>query len=75
MVRQTLTRLQRFLEVLNERLAGRDSVVTGRVTIADITAVVAVDFARVVRIKPTEADHPHILRWRARMAERPAMAL
>jgi glutathione S-transferase len=70
-----LARLQRFLEVLNERLAGRDTVVTERLSIADITAVVAIDFARVVRVKPTEAHHPHVLRWRARMAERPAMSL
>ena len=70
-----LARLQRFLGVLNERLAGRDTVVPERLSVADITAVVAVDFARVVRVKPTEAHHPHVLRWRARMAERPAMAL
>ena len=42
--------------------------------IADITAVVAVDFARVVRIKPGE-QHPHLQRWRAAMALRPSMAL
>jgi glutathione S-transferase len=35
---------------------------------------VAVDFARVVRVKPGE-EHPNLLRWRAAMAARPAMAL
>ncbi|HUP05690.1 MAG TPA: glutathione S-transferase [Caldimonas sp.] len=70
-----VARLKRFFEVLNERLATRPMVATDRFSLADITAVVAVDFARVVRVKPTEADHPHIVRWRASLAERPAIAL
>jgi len=36
--------------------------------------VVAVDFARVVKVKPGE-QHPHLLRWRAGLAQRPSMAL
>ena len=47
---------------------------TDRFSVADITAVVAVDFARVVKHKPSE-QHPHLLRWRAAMAQRPSMAL
>ena len=70
-----LARLKRFFEVLNERLAERPMVATGRFSLADITAVVAVDFARVVRVKPTEDEHPHIVRWRAALAQRPSMAL
>jgi glutathione S-transferase len=72
--RRGLERLQRFLVVLNERLDGRDYVAAGRFSVADITAVVAVDFARVVKVKPGE-QHPHVLRWRAKMGERPATAL
>jgi glutathione S-transferase len=41
-------------------------------SVADITAVVAVDFARIVKIKPDER-HSHLLRWRAAMAERDGM--
>jgi glutathione S-transferase len=69
-----LARLQQFFVTLNERLAGRAFVATDRFSVADITAVVAVDFARVVKVKPGET-HPHLLRWRAAMAERPAMSL
>ena len=43
-------------------------------SIADITAVVTVDFARAVRVKAGE-QHGHLLRWRAAMALRPSMAL
>jgi len=69
-----LARLQQFFITLNERLAGRDFIVTDRFSIADITAVVAVDFARVVKVKPDER-HPHLQRWRALMAKRESMAL
>jgi len=67
-------RTHRFFEVLNERLAGRETIAGAGFSIADITAVVAVDFARVLRIQPAE-QHPHLLRWRAAMALRPAMGL
>jgi glutathione S-transferase len=69
-----LQRLQHFLAVLNDRLADRAFIATDRLSVADITAVVTVDFARVVKVKPGDA-HPHLLRWRAAMGERPSMAL
>jgi glutathione S-transferase len=72
--RRGLERLQRFLVVLNERLDGRDYIAGSRFSVADITAVVAVDFARIVKVKPGE-QHPHLLRWRAKMGERRATAL
>ena len=67
-------RVQRFFEVLNEHLAAREFVATDRFSVADITAAVAVDFARVVKVKPGD-EHPHLQRWRAAMALRPSMAL
>ena len=69
-----LARVQQFLVMLNDRLAGRDFIATDSFSVADITAVVAVDFARVVRIKPCE-QHPHLQRWQAAMAQRPSMSL
>ena len=69
-----LVRVGQFFQLLNERLADRDFIATDRFSVADITAVVAVDFARVVKQKPGE-QHPHLLRWRAAMAARPSMSL
>jgi glutathione S-transferase len=69
-----LQRLQHFLAALNDRLADREFIATDRLSVADITAVVTVDFARVVKVKPGEA-HPHLLRWRAAMGERASMTL
>ena len=69
-----LARVQQFFVMLNERLAERDFIATDSFTVADITAVVALDFARVVRIKPGE-QHPHLQSWRAAMAQRPSMSV
>jgi glutathione S-transferase len=69
-----LARVKQFLVVLNKRLADHDFLAADRFSIADITAVVAVDFARVVKVRPDE-QHPHLGRWRARMAQRASMLL
>jgi len=69
-----LARARQFFSNLNERLAEREFVAGNRFSVADITAVVAVDFARVIKLRPAE-EHPHVQRWRLAMAQRPAMAL
>lgn len=69
-----LLRVQKFLVTLNDRLERRDFVATDRFSIADIAAVVAVDFARVVKVKPGE-QHSNIVRWRAALAQRPSLTL
>ena len=67
-------RAQQFLDMLNAHLAGRDYVATDRFSVADITAAVAVDFARVLRIQPGE-QHAELRRWRDALAQRPAFQL
>jgi glutathione S-transferase len=67
-------RTQDFFDMLEQRLAGREFIAADRFSVADITAVVAVDFARVIKLKPGER-HPNLQRWRAAMAQRPAMSL
>lgn len=69
-----LARARQFLVDLDRQLAGREFIAAGQFSIADITAVVVVDFARAVKVRPDES-HPNLLRWRAAMAQRPAMAL
>ncbi len=69
-----LARLQQFFVALDAQLAGHEFVAGEHFSIADITAVVAVDFARVVKVKPGDA-HPHLQRWRAALAGRASMAL
>ncbi len=69
-----LLRVQHFFDMLNERLAERDFIAAGQLSVADITAVVAVDFARVVRVKPGE-QHVHLRRWRDAIGLRAAFNL
>lgn len=69
-----MARLQQFFGTLNERLADRDFIATDRFSIADITALVTVDFARIIKLKPSD-QHPNLQRWRAAMAKRPSMSL
>ena len=69
-----LARVEQFFAMLNERLIGRTFIAAGRFSVADITAVVAVDFARVVKRKPGE-QHAELLRWRSVMGSRPSMSL
>jgi glutathione S-transferase len=69
-----LARVWQFFADLNARLAERDFIAAQQFSVADITAVVAVDFARIVKVKP-DARHPHLLRWRAAMQQRPSMGL
>ncbi len=69
-----LARAQQFMDMLDAHLAGRDFIAAKQFSIVDITAVVAIDFARVVRIKPGE-QHVNLLRWREAMALRPSFSL
>ncbi len=69
-----LTRLQQFFETLDAQLASHPHVAGSAFSIADMTAVVALDFARVVRVKPLE-QHSNLLRWREAMALRPSFSL
>src|SRR5450755_1092798 len=69
-----LARARQFFVTLNERLTGRDFLAADRFSVADITAVVAVDFARVIKLRVDE-QVPELQRWRAAMAQRPSMSL
>jgi glutathione S-transferase len=59
--------------MLDAHLQGRNFVAIEHFSMADITAVVTVDFARVVRRKP-KPEHENIARWRAALAERASLA-
>ncbi len=66
-------RLNIFMDMLNAHIEGREFVAGNAFSLADISAVIAVDFAKVVGVTP--ADHAHIVAWRARMAQRPSFSL
>mgnify|MGYP000983953852 CR=1 FL=1 len=67
-------RLLDFLARFDAHLAGRDYVAGDFFSLADITAGVALDFARVLRVDAGEG-RPNIAAWRARLAERTSFSL
>ena len=67
-------RLALFFDVLDERLEGREFVAIDQFSLADITAIVAVDFARVIKLQPQEHQQ-NLNRWRASLSDRPSLAL
>ncbi|MEQ9152165.1 MAG: glutathione S-transferase [Parvibaculum sp.] len=64
-------RLNQFFEMLNARLKGRDWIAIDRFSLADITALVCVDFAKWVKHEP-KPDHADLLRWHAAVSARPS---
>ncbi|MEP0176679.1 MAG: glutathione S-transferase family protein [Paraglaciecola sp.] len=60
-----------FLKVLERRLGESEYIAGDSYSIADITALCALDFARVVNIKLTE-KHPNLKRWYASVSSRPS---
>ena len=63
-----------FMDKLDTHLDGRDYIAADRFSLADITVVSFLDFARVVGKKITDA-HPNVARWRALLAERASINL
>ena len=64
-------RLPAFFEVLDQALADREFLATDFYSLADITALVVVDFARWVKVVPQER-HVHLKRWHEQVSARPS---
>ncbi len=65
------TRVQRLLELVERRLADREWIAGDRYTIADITMMVTVDFARLIKVEsPPEATN--LARWFKTVSARPS---
>ncbi len=62
---------EKFMRTLDRRLAEHEFVAEDRFTIADIVAVVGLDFARLIRYRPPE-ELTHLARWLEACKARPA---
>jgi glutathione S-transferase len=60
-----------FLEHLDDELAKRNFIAGDAYTVADITAMIAIDFMRVSRMAVPDAQI-HLKRWYAAVSERPS---
>jgi glutathione S-transferase len=66
-------RLDVRLGEIDRRLEGRDWIAADRLTIADVTALVAVDFLRVIKHQIPES-YTNLIAWHERMRARPSVA-
>jgi glutathione S-transferase len=62
---------EKFMKTLDRRLADHAFIAADRFTIADIVAVVGLDFARLIKYRPPE-DLIHLARWLEAVRARPA---
>ncbi|MBA4806602.1 glutathione S-transferase [Brevundimonas sp.] len=62
---------ERFMKTLDRHLAEHEFIALDRFTIADVVAVVGLDFARMVRYRPP-AEFENLHRWFDACRERPA---
>ncbi len=60
-----------YLRLLNKRLAEVPYIAGEQYSIADITALCAIDFARVVKIRIDDSQ-THLMDWYQRVADRPS---
>ena len=67
-------RIDGRLAELDTQLQGREWIAADRLTIADVTGIVAVDFLRLIK-RDIPEDMTALREWRARMHERPSTAL
>jgi len=64
---------EKFMKTLDRRLADHQFLAADRFTIADVVAVVGLDFARLIKYRPPE-ELTHLARWLAECRTRPAAA-
>jgi glutathione S-transferase len=64
-------RVNRFLAVLDTELEGQEFICGESFTIADITGLVGLDFMKPAKLTVAE-EFRHVLRWHARLSERPS---
>jgi glutathione S-transferase len=60
------------LDWLEQELAGRTYMAGDRFTVADITALCAIDFGKVAKVRLAPERHPHLIAWHERCAARPS---
>ncbi len=69
---QSLTKLGEMAHWLDQELGTRAFVAGDTFTIADITAVVGLDFAKLAKMRTPAERFPHLARWREAVSARPS---
>ena len=65
-------RVRRFFEMFDRQLANNEFVAGDRISVADITALCAIDFAKRLGKISIPEEHQHLIRWYNMMSARPS---
>lgn len=68
---ESLLQAQKFLPLLEAQLQQNPYIAGEHISVADITALCALEFARVIQLRPGD-EYPAIQRWYAAMQQRPS---
>lgn len=69
--KESVKNAEKKLHQLDQMLSEKPFVAGNSFSIADITLLCAIDFARVIKIRP-QAEHKHLLAWHERISARPS---
>lgn len=61
----------KFYDVLEAQLSQNEFIAGDQFSIADITCICTIDFAKVMKLNPSE-QHSNVLRWREAISARPS---
>ncbi|MEW5248186.1 glutathione S-transferase family protein [Microbulbifer sp. 2201CG32-9] len=61
-----------FLSTLDQHLASSPYLVDEYYSVADISMLCALDFGKVVKIRPDTSEHPNLVRWHTAVSQRPS---
>lgn len=61
-----------FMGVLNDHLSDHEYLVGDYFSVADIGMVCGLDFGKVQNLRPDAEKHPHLIRWREQLKQRPS---
>ena len=62
----------KHIHKLNKHLVGSKYIVGDNFSVADITALCSIDFAKVIKRRIDAEEHPHLARWHALVSARPS---
>lgn len=67
----SLEEARKFLAIMEQQLSQHEYLAGDRFSVADITALCTLEFARAVHLR-VDDEYPSILRWHERMKQRPS---
>lgn len=67
-----ISRLEEMTGWLDQHLKEREWIAADRITVADITALAGLDFAKIMKYRTPAEQYPHLARWREEMNARPS---